>query len=642
MFVSVSRPDLAVFIIPATVVVFVVSVIAYLYSTGKNRNYLLLAAETMKRTEKSGVYSVPLAMTVIDAKQNIIWFNSQFKDSFEEFAKYGEDINKIGNIPIKELAEARTDTLTAYNGRVYSVSANGNYEDTAAMYSVFFLDVTARISAVNELELSKPVVMIAQIDGYDENFSEIPDSDVANITIKLDRLLENFTTETNGIMRKYGKDKTIFIIEKRFVDKLASSKVQLLDAAREIKVNDRVGLTLSIGIGTTGETLAESEQYAKKALEMAMGRGGDQAAVKTIEGFEFFGGISKPVERRNKTRVRYIANSLKMLIDGADRIFITGHCNSDLDSLGSSAALSAVIRNCGKEVYTIADAQTSLGQDLIDRLENDWENYNRVNGTPKKHNFFSTVANAYAHITPNSLLIICDTQNVKMLEDPELIFKFKNVAVIDHHLKMVNHIAETILFYHEPTASSASEMVTELIQYFDKNNRLSPVQAEAALAGIMLDTKNFTSKTGVRTFEAAAFLRGQGADTGEVRKLFAASFDNYVKKFDLISETKIYNGCAVTATDKYDDDYKTIAPQTADELINIRDIDASFVIFRTTEDLVAICARSYGKINVQVLMEKLGGGGHQTMAGTQLKGTSAINALPLLISALDDYQEENS
>ena len=465
------------------------------------------------------------------------------------------------------------------------------------------------------------------VDGYEELISGCLESEKAHVSVQIDKLLEYFAGQTTGVLRKNASDRFIAVIEERHLQEILRNKVEILDKAREIFVNDRLNVTMSIGIGRTGKTLKESEQFARQALEMALGRGGDQAAVKTDNGFEFYGGVSKGVERHTKVKTRIIANSLLELVDNADKIFIMGHKYSDLDSVGSSVGLTCAIRNLGKSAWAVCDYSTSLAKVLIDRFPH-------VDG---EEPLFTEPADAMEELTDNSLLIICDTHNPLIIESKELYEKAKKVVVIDHHRKMVNYIDNAVIFHHEPYASSASEMVTELIQYFGEAGKLRAVQAECLLAGIMLDTKNFVMKTGVRTFEAAAVLRKMGADTITVKKMFSSSIDSYKRKTQIVAEAEIYRKCAIAPCDFYADDLRIVAPQAADELLTIKNVDASFVLFKTMSNEISISARSMGNLNVQLIMEALGGGGHQTMAGAQLKDVTVNEALDTLKKSIDDY-----
>lgn len=595
--------------------------------TRKTFQYYARIDDELESKMHMSVHSFPMSAVIIDSAGRIVWTNGKFTEEFPECCEYGMELSNITDIPPADFFT--DDGITVrYKDSVYKVFARIPDEDEAKELTLlFFKNITDITALETEKKLSQPVVILFMVDGYEELISGCLESEKAHVSVQIDKLLEDFAGQTTGVLRKNASDRFIAVIEERHLQEILRNKVEILDKAREIFVNDRLNVTMSIGIGRTGKTLKESEQFARQALEMALGRGGDQAAVKTDNGFEFYGGVSKGVERHTKVKTRIIANSLLELVDNADKIFIMGHKYSDLDSVGSSVGLTCAIRNLGKSAWAVCDYNTSLAKVLIDRFPH-------VDG---EEPLFTEPADAMEELTDNSLLIICDTHNPLIIESKELYEKAKKVVVIDHHRKMVNYIDNAVIFHHEPYASSASEMVTELIQYFGEAGKLRAVQAECLLAGIMLDTKNFVMKTGVRTFEAAAVLRKMGADTITVKKMFSSSIDSYKRKTQIVAEAEIYRKCAIAPCDFYADDLRIVAPQAADELLTIKNVDASFVLFKTMSNEISISARSMGNLNVQLIMEALGGGGHQTMAGAQLKDVTVNEAFDTLKKSIDDY-----
>lgn len=595
--------------------------------TRKTFQYYARIDDELESKMHMSVHSFPMSAVIIDSAGRIVWTNGKFTEEFPDCCEYGMELSNITDITPADFFT--DDGITVrYKDSVYKVFARTPDENEAKELTLlFFKNITDITALETEKKLSQPVVILFMVDGYEELISGCLESEKAHVSVQIDKLLEDFAGQTTGVLRKNASDRFIAVIEERHLQEILRNKVEILDKAREIFVNDRLNVTMSIGIGRTGKTLKESEQFARQALEMALGRGGDQAAVKTDNGFEFYGGVSKGVERHTKVKTRIIANSLLELVDNADKIFIMGHKYSDLDSVGSSVGLTCAIRNLGKSAWAVCDYSTSLAKVLIDRFPH-------VDG---EEPLFTEPADAMEELTDNSLLIICDTHNPLIIESKELYEKAKKVVVIDHHRKMVNYIDNAVIFHHEPYASSASEMVTELIQYFGEAGKLRAVQAECLLAGIMLDTKNFVMKTGVRTFEAAAVLRKMGADTITVKKMFSSSIDSYKRKTQIVAEAEIYRKCAIAPCDFYADDLRIVAPQAADELLTIKNVDASFVLFKTMSNEISISARSMGNLNVQLIMEALGGGGHQTMAGAQLKDVTVNEALDTLKKSIDDY-----
>jgi len=389
--------------------------------------------------------------------------------------------------------------------------------------------------------------------------------------------------------------------------------------------------TLSIGLSGHSGSLHEAEQAAKQALDMCLGRGGDQAAVKTKNGYEFYGGVSKAVEKRTKIKTRIIANALSELIESSSNVILMGHRFADLDCLGSAVGMLKAARGMGRSAVIAIDRERNLVAPLLEKLLE--SGYSAAD--------FVSPDEAQALIGPKTLMIIVDVHIPQVLESEELYRSAPFVVVIDHHRKLVGHIGNAVIFYHEPFASSASEMVAELVQYFPKKAALSRVEAEALMAGIMLDTKNFVMRTGVRTFEAAAWLRRLGADTVEVRKLFASSIEAYQQKAALVSTADIYKGCAIASHSEPFEGIKLVAPQTADEMMAISGVSAAFVIF-SYENTISISARSMGQVNVQLVMEKLGGGGHHAMAAVQIEGADICTVRDRLTEAIDSYWEEVS
>ena len=433
----------------------------------------------------------------------------------------------------------------------------------------------------------------------------------------------------NGFYKKLEKnDRYLVVFEERNMQKLIEQKFKILETIKNIKMKEVSGATISIGIGHRGKTFKDCELLARRALDMALGRGGDQAAVNDGETYEFFGGTSKGFEKRDKVRTRVISAALEEQIRDSENVIIMGHRFSDLDAVGAAVGMwSAVRKNLDVDVFIVINKKQSLAGSIISNIEKSG-----------LLDVFIDEKTALNEITEKTLLIVIDTHSPSFLESYDVYKKCKRVVVIDHHRMMVNHIDNAVIFYHEPYASSASEMVAELLQYLGSDT-LSRLEAEALLAGIMLDTKNFVLRTGVRTFEAAAFLRSKGADTVEVKRLFSNSISTYKTKYKLVSEAEIFNSYAIACAEEESSDIRIAAAQAADELLGIENVKASFVMF-PTGNTINISARSLGDVNVQVLMEKLGGGGHQTMAAAQLENTTMEAARERLVSTVSAINYE--
>ena len=489
--------------------------------------------------------------------------------------------------------------------------------------------VSDLINLQTEMNNLRPSVMMISIDNFEELLSDEKESEKSHILIQIEKLLETYLEEKHGILRKLAPDRFFAVAEDRYINAMIADKFKILEEVRAIPVTGKTPITLSIGVGIGSVDLEESEQFARQALEMAQGRGGDQAAVKRDDGYEFFGGVSKGIEKHTKVKTRIVAAALTDIIESSSSVYIMGHRNGDMDSVGSGAGLCGAIRILRPDipVNMVVDLERNLAKPIIGRLNENLRDEEPV---------FISPEDALGKMDANSLLIIVDTNNKDLLDSPEVYAAAKQIVVIDHHRQVVNYIDNAVIFHHEPYASSACEMTAELIQYFPGIDKLQSYYADVMLAGIMLDTKDFVMRTGVRTFEAAAFLRKLGADMVAVKNLFANTMACIQKRSKLIADAEIYKRCAIAVDDTADEYIRVASAQAADQMLEIVGVDASFVIFRIPTG-VNISARSLGAMNVQIIMEKLGGGGHQTMAAAQLNDVRVTEAKAELISAIDEY-----
>lgn len=579
--------------------------------------------------EHEALFLLPIPTVVLDSNQNVIWFNDAFIQKFSEpDSAFGMNINEIFEDSVS--INPNKSSTVSHDGRQYKVLSNTYSENSNTLSILCFQDITDFTSLSETFADTRPCVMIIMIDNYEDIMADTKESEKAHVLVSIEKLFEDFISQTTGIIRRVSNDKFIAVLEEQHIKPIIEQRFKILDRAREIKIDDRRCITLSIGVGHHAPTLADSEIFAKQALDMALGRGGDQAAVKNLNGFKFYGGVSQGVEKQSRIKSRIIAAAMQELISNSSDVFIMGHRFGDLDSIGSAIGMAGAIRCMDKISYVVTDFDKNLAKPLINKLLSKSEQY-----------IFMDVSEALSRFEEKSLLIIVDTHNKDIIESKLLYEKAKHIIIIDHHRKNVNFIDNAVIFHHEPYASSASEMVTELIQYFKLQRKLPSVYAEALLSGIMLDTKNYVMRTGVKTFEASAYLKKLGADTIAVKELFSSSMEVYKKRSQLISSAQIHNGYAVAAAEKSDNDIRIAAPQTADELLNIIGVKASFVIYNLG-GIVNISARSTGSVNVQVIMEKLGGGGHQTMAAAQLPSVSIDYAREKLIDILDEFDKQQS
>ena len=619
--------------------------VAYLVlflSARKNLHSFVSEMETqLDVTERDSLYKFPSPAAVIDRKGTIVWYNLAFQKRVIPDEAYGTSILEVADIDLERLGADNEETVEFITDkyRIYAVSTekkdvSGNHISRLSL--LCFEDIEDYLRIKDEYSRSHVWVMYILIDSYEEIFNNVKDSDKSHVTMKIDKLIESFIDENKGIVRKVSADRFICMIGEETLRILIDDQFRpILDKARSITVGDKTNITVSIGVGHGGKTISESEILAKQALDMTQGRGGDQAAIKDDKEFTFFGGNSKGVEKHSKVRTRIFSSNIMQLVEQADQIMIMGHKFSDFDSVGAAAGLCGAMRLMGKTAYICIDTERTLSTPLIERLRN-----NLTDGD----DIFMSPQDSLVMCGDKTLLIIVDTSNKRLLESYELYEAAgKNVVYIDHHRQVPeNSIDNAVVALHEPYASSACEIVSEIIQYMPLPERISAYYAEAMLAGIMLDTKEFVNKTGVRTFEAAAYLKKLGADTVAVKQLFAISLDSCHKRSQLIESAEIHRRCAVGVWRTPDPDVRIFSAQAADELLETAEVDASFVLFPCAAGerrFVKISARSYGVLNVQLIMEKLGGGGHQTMASADIDGTDIDTVKTSLISAIDEYLE---
>lgn len=587
----------------------------------------------LEQTKCFTLYNTPDPIVITDKSGKIIWYNHAFCAAISNEAEpFGMNICEELSIDPGNLQNGK-ETLVICNDKKFTVKCTENSDYKVDMRILFFSDSTAYLELLEEYTNKKPTVAIIVIDNYEDIFQNTKESERSSVLARLEQALENLIAGSNSFLQRLSKDRFLVVFEEQHLQKVIADRFSILDEARKAGAGTGIMLTISIGVGSASSSLAESYRFAREALDMALGRGGDQAAVKTVNGYEFFGGISKPVEKQSKLKTRMKSNAIQKLIDDASTVFIMGHINGDLDALGASIGLSCAITISGRRSFIVINEKTHLAPELIQRAK---EQISDI--------CFIDEARALEMTDSESLLIIVDTHKKALLESKLLYEKVKNTAIIDHHRKDVNYIDDALLFFHDPNASSASEMVTEIIPYFRDFSRLPEEAANALLAGIMLDTKNFVIRATVRTFEAAAYLKKMGADTVSVKEFFTNSIDFYRMKAAIVSSAEMYKGFAISVvetTPELEKSMRVIASQAADELMNISDINASFVIFDAGGKM-NISGRSYGKVNVQLIVEKLHyGGGHQTMAAAQIPDITADEARTLLIDAIEKYLLEN-
>lgn len=600
--------------------------------------------------------SFPLPVALVTDDRRIIWCNDSFTTTFFRPTDDESSIDRITEEPFSMLVGEGREIQK--NGRWYRVTCRDTvynpdekgsrrrmvkpeYVDSANKVNIlFFSDITGYKSLQDEYRKSKPVVMIISVDNYDDTVGTNRESDKTFVSVLIDQMLEKYFSEMNAVLRKISSDKFIVVVEDRFVQKMMEERVKLLEEARKIVVNDRTPVTLSIGVGRTAANLSESESYAWQALDKAIGRGGDQAVIRKESGYDYFGAETQRTERNGSSvRTRITADRIKVLMNSADAVYIMGHSYGDFDSVGAAIGLAAAIRRMGKTAFACVSRELDRNgnvKNLSEQLLVRFSEYDPPLIIEPKI--------AAIRFTENSLLFIVDTHIEKKVDSRELYDEAdpSRIVVIDHHRKADNEI-QAVISWVDPNASSTSEMVTDLLQYFGEAGNIQPLEAEALLAGITLDTKDFVMRTGEATFEAAARLKKLGADTILVKKLFATPIKSRMRKSKVVSSAELYRSFAISVVDESFEDIRVVCSQAADEMLNISGVDASVTVY-PIEGGWSYSARSLGKVNVQVLMENIGnkkddGGGHLTMAGAQLYNITKEEAVQKLHEAIDSYYD---
>ena len=562
--------------------------------------------------------------TMLIADGRVLWYNTIFR---EEVLNGTDAVTRpidrlFPELDLAVCSRPHGQDLTVGNKRftAYAGAAKGS----RGANIVYLVDDTVYKQTLEEYTASRPACLIIVIDSYDELFDDMKDSEQAKELEAINSLLEAYIAKSTGFLRKISNSRYIAVVEERDIHWMLQERFEILDQVRALHPGGFT--TLSIGVGHGGKTLQECHQMARESIDIALGRGGDQAAVKTVDGFEFYGGISHGVEKRSHVRSRIIANALCDLIKKSDSVIIMGHRMSDLDAIGSAIGVLRICKICGVPAVIAVNSDATLAGPLLKTFID----------TGEGHNFIPPDQTLDV-ITPRTLLIVVDTYQKRLLESQKIYEKCKRVVVIDHHRMAVGHIDNPLLLYHEPYASSASELVCELLQFLPKEDNITALEAQALLAGIMLDTRSFALHVGVRTFEAAAWLRSRGAQTADTKLLFNTSKEEYEARAHIVESAYIYKGCAIALSEELDAGMNVVLPMAANDLLTINGVDASFVAVAKNGG-VNISARSMGALNVQVILEPLGGGGHLMMAGAQLHDCALQDAETRIREQIDIYR----
>ena len=598
--------------------------------------YLENVTGTVDTATKDTMANSPLPMIIFRPESDdIIWTNDRFLQLTGE-REHLFDAKLSALIPgfdSRWLMEGKNEcpTEVEYGSRrflVFGHLVRTGGRSGGFLATTYWVDVTEFSLIRDQYQATRPVAAVLLLDNYDELMKNLTENQRSALVSEIDARLDEWVAESGGMLRRYQRERYLFVFDEQYLAKFVEDKFDILDAIHQVVNPSGINATLSIGVGKDGETYRELFQFANLSIDMALSRGGDQAVIRNKFTFEFYGGRSKETEKRTKVKSRVMANALSALVSDSSQVFIMGHRSPDNDCIGAAAGVCALCRKNGVPVHIIKEAAPPPAQELIDRLS----------PLPEYQDCFLTAQEALLIADSRSLAVVVDTNRPDQVQAAELLESCNRVAVIDHHRRAATYIEGAALNYHEPYASSASEMVTELLQYIVEPNQILRSEAEALLAGIVLDTKNFTMRTGGRTFEAAAFLRRSGADTAEVKKLYQNDLADTVAKYALIQNAQLYRDHIALAISRQPVG-RIIAAQAADELLNIMGIDTSFVV-APDGDKVNLSARSMGDTNVQVILEKLGGGGNAAAAGGQVSGQSVDEVAQALKEAIDQYFEK--
>ena len=601
------------------------------------RKYIDDMTDDMTTADKASMLSAPFAMMVFRPDtQEILWSN----DSFMQLTGVREDLfdNRIDDVlpdfPTHWLLEGKSECpeTVMLGERHFRVFGNLSHPSArrggqGLLATTYWTDVTEQDALREENERRRPIVSVIVIDNYEELMKAGSEASRSAVLAAIDEKLNAWLQDSHSLLRKFDRNRYMLVTTEQEYQKLLDGKFSVLDAVRSVVTEDGVAATLSIGVGKDVDDYETLYQNAMLSIEMALSRGGDQVVVRNRLDFEFYGGKSKSTEKRTKVKSRVMANALGELISDASQVFIMGHKHADFDAVGAAAGVCCIARKRGKKAQIVIDMDDNAAGPILKRLA----------ALPEYKDAFISGSDAFIKAQPGALLVVVDTNRPDFVESEQLLDTCNRVAVIDHHRRAASYIESAALNFHEPYASSASELVSELLQYLIDPGDLLRAEAEALFAGIVLDTKNFTMRTGGRTFEAAALLRRAGVDTADVQRLFQGTLSDMIERYDIIRHAELYHNDIAIAAVEQDIDRVTAA-KAADELLTLRGVRASFVLFKHDTG-VNLSARSLGEINVQLIMEKLGGGGNSTTAGGQIPDGTVDAVREQLIAAIDQYLE---
>ncbi len=632
-------------VIPS-IVLFGIIVAYTIWVTSKKKteieNHIQDITSDVSTASKGNLINTPIPLVLVETDGNIVWRSKKFVDEFQniDIRTYLVPIVKEIKLDIEKNNDETIEITKQFNidkkvykirGTVLRAKRRDKKKQKEYTVSLYFMDETKYNELFDLYNKSKICIGIAMIDNYEELIQRILPEKKIELLAKIEKEIIEWITKTGGLIIKTERDHFVFVFEQQYLAGFEKERFNILDKVKTIEIDDgKIPITLSIAVSSDGKNNYEKYKSALTAMDIVLGRGGDQAVVRKNGKYKFYGGKTLEVEKRTKVKARTISQSISKAILESDNVVIMGHKNIDIDAIGSALGLYRLSKTLEKECYIISEPQgKSLGK-FLETLQK-IEQYKGV---------IISEDEADEIIKENTLLIVVDTHKISYVEFPEILDKIERKIVIDHHRKAPDCIENTLVSFHEVYASSAAELVTEIVQYAQDNVELTLIEAESLYGGIMVDTKDFTFKTGVRTFEAAAYLRKYGVDIIRVKKWFQADLESYNKIANIVRNVEIHNETiAIAIYDEENENGNLICAKAADELLTISDITASFVMTKIGEK-VFISGRSIGDINVQVILEKLGGGGHITLAGAQLEGVSVEKAKEELIEKIEEYLAE--
>lgn len=599
-------------------------------------HYIENLNQTFDLLAQNAVFNMPFALLIVDTEGAVEWYNTLFTEMIGKDTLLGLPIEEV--LPGFPIAEMREGTITrvkhVIHDTVYEFYVNSVTDPASRVYKkllVYAVDNTADERIRKAYEDEKLAVMLVDVDNFDEVRSVVDEDTRSMVLSRITRLLAAETRAHHGILRQFESDKYLIILHSRDAREMMEDKMQILEKVREIPDAKNMKPTLSIGIAMDGANPLEVFRTAKTALDIALGRGGDQAVAKQGDKLAFFGGTSKATEKRTQVKSRVIAHALRQLIEESSEVLIMGHKNSDLDAFGAAVGILATVRECGKDGSIVLDSSNPSIDNLYRRLISEEEGF-REHIISRKE--------ALDRVSPTSLVVVVDTHRQSSTEEPKLLERTERIVLIDHHRRSAEYIENPTITYLEPYASSTCELVTEILKYISDKIFINAPEADALLAGIVMDTKNFFYQTGVRTFEAASYLKRAGADSMRVKNLFKDGIDTYMAKAEAMQNVEILSEkIAISRIDQETSDSVLIASEAADDFLNIRGVEASFVLTKAFGK-IHISARSAGRISVQLIMERLGGGGHLTSAATQISGMNMDEAEKMLKKTIKEFIEE--